>query len=264
MYPGVGTFVLTRPTQTFYERINLTFAASHSVEDTVSICSTIQDLVTIGLDAPSAIAKLSLSPSTQLKDSSRRTSEWIELYAQFTGADTEPDATPPHPAKMLFTFEDIGGLRGVAKWVQIARKYQAVIGALVNHWYVSQLYVDLRFFNAYTAAEALRRIQLGEQSINMDKELKVLAEQAGSTFAALVGDVDSWIKRVVQVRNNRVVHRGLHESAEGGLLYLLSESIYFLVVLCLLRECNVPADTLTKMQEHQRFRLLAKDLKALG
>ena len=255
-----------RPTETIIDErctLRLTFSTCLSMDETVRICSALQNLVTIGLHAPSTIAELSLSPSDQLTAHSPSRKEWIKLYAQFMDSDIQLDTRPPHPAKMLFTFEDIGGLEGVAKWVKIADKYATVTGTLVNHWYVPNMYLENQFFNAFTSAEALRRIQLGSQNINMSKELNALAGQAGPAFLALVGDLDSWTKRVIQVRQNRVVHRGLQESSEGLTLYLLAETLYFLVVLCLLQECDVPARTMTKIQEHQRFSMLAKDIRTL-
>jgi hypothetical protein len=60
-----------------------------------------------------------------------------------------------------------------------------------------------------------------------------------------------------------VIHRSTAEQPEGlaSSLYLLSESTYFLVALCLLRECEVPEATLSKIREHQRFQSLAEQLK---
>ncbi len=254
----------SRPVETTIEErctLRLTFEKARSLDESVHLCSPIQDLVTIGLHAPSAMTELSLSLSDELKRASHSTSQWVNVYAQFTGTDTQAHLAPPHTAKMLFTFADVGGLAGVASWLEATRNYPSVLGILVNHWYVPQLYVDNRFFNAYTAAETLRRIQVGKQQINMKRGFNALAEKAGHTFVQLVGDLDSWITKVIQVRNTRVFHRGLHESSEGVMIYLLAESLYFLVVLCLLRECNVSEDALAKIQDHQRFSLLAKDLQ---
>jgi hypothetical protein len=46
-------------------------------------------------------------------------------------------------------------------------------------------------------------------------------------------------------------------------LHLLSESVYFLVALCLLRECGASDATLAKIQQHQRFIWLAGRLAEL-
>jgi hypothetical protein len=91
-----------------------------------------------------------------------------------------------------------------------------------------------------------------------------LAEHAGATFDALVGNVSTWARAVTDTRNRSVVHRNSAREPEGlaWSLYLLSESVYFLVALCLLRECEAPEMTVQKVQEHRRFMWLAEQLEA--
>lgn len=185
----------------------------------------------------------------------------IELRTQLQGHDLKGREAAPHPHQMLFTFEDIGGLEGIAQWVGIAKKYETVMGSLVSHWYLPRLYSEHRFFNACTAAEAMRRIQLQKQTFNFGNELKLLALQAGKPFEALVGDTDAWRKKVIQARVNYVVHPGLQKVRAADGLYPLSESLYFLVVMCLLRECGVPEETVDRVCQYQRFRILTRQLK---
>ena len=164
---------------------------------------------------------------------------------------------------MVFTFDDIGGLAGVARWVEVADRFQIVIGTLMNSWYVPGLSVENRFSNAVIAAEALARIRVGQQDIKFDRELISLACRAGDSFKCLVGDVEAWSKEIVKTRSNYVVHPGLRGSVDAPGLYWLSESLYFLVILCLLRECGIAENTLTKIGKHQRFRGVASELQAL-
>lgn len=233
--------------------------------DLLKMCSAIRDLVTIGLDAPSSITGLSfqrpketLTPATVPGDS-----ESVRLYGRFLGDDIQGNERVPRLADMLFTLDGIGGLDGVARWLEVAETYEIVIGSLVTYWYAPTLYTEHRFFSILTAAESLERIRLNQQNFNLKKGLKRLACDAGDTFETLVGDVDAWTSKVVRTRMNTVVHPGLRGKAEGSYLYFLSESIYFLVVLCLLRECNVPEDSLCKVQNLPRFLRLKRELKSL-
>ena len=138
-----------------------------------------------------------------------------------------------------------------------------MVNALMSHWYIPKVSIDNRFFNVVTAAEALARIRRKKQRIDFGDELRVLAHEAGSTFGALVGDVNSWVKEIVQVRNNNVVHRGLRGDVQGSRLYGLAESVYFLVVLVLFSECRVPEATSVKVRNHQRFASAARLLKGV-
>lgn len=233
------------------------------------ICSSLQNLITIGVDAPSYVTELSLSHADEKRKRHKTASGDIiygapaELYMPWPGYDSRQESVNPYPPRLLFNFDDLGGLEGVARWLETAQKYEAVIGSLVSHWYIPEMYTDNRFFNAYTAAESLVRIRMNQQNINpFKKHLRTLAEEAGPTFQVLVGDINKWTNQVVKSRMNSVVHRGLHET-DASSLYLLSEATYFLVVLSLLRECGVPEDQLAHLQKHHRFGRLSEEIQTL-
>ena len=86
---------------------------------------------------------------------------------------------------------------------------------------------------------------------------------SGDTFEALVDDVKSWSREVVQVRVNQIVHRGLRGDIDGSRLYDLTESLYYLVVLCLLRECGVSENAFSNIKQHQIFKQLGHRLRGL-
>ncbi len=243
--------------------LSLQFAVSRPLADILGFCLAIQDLVTIGLDVPSRITGVSLERSNQSEslESDRGDSTYIQLYVRLRESNHQAIRKAPSTAEMLFTFDDVGGLDTIGKWIKVSGKFRIVIGALMNYWYVPGLTQENRFFNVITAAEALARIRTGEQNLNLEKELKNLAENAGDTFVALVGSVDSWANEIVRIRINNVVHRGLHETVDSFRLFVLSESVYFLVVLCLLRDCDVEEGTLASVRKSLRFERIARQLQ---
>lgn len=246
-----------------FQQFRFDFQKRQSLERILRFCGSLQDLVTMGIDAPSTIVEVSLfHPDIKKKLESGRFFHFpIGLHMQYRGTDLPDDQRTIHNSYALFTFDDIGGLEGIARWLEYAEKFRPVIGALLAQWYIPQMYADSRFFNAITAAEAFQRIRLKEQNLDFLKALKSLARIAGDTFSTLIGDVDRWAKVVRDTRVKNVVHRGLHENEDPD-LYLLSESVYFLVVLCLLRECGVPEASLAKMERHHRFTSLRERIQA--
>ena len=162
----------------------------------------------------------------------------------------------------MFTFDDIGGMEGVFKWLEVASRYRVVVGTLVGNMYAPSPYAESEFFNACTAAEAFRRIQLRKQNLNLSKELPVLTRHAGNVFKELVGDVDKWVKRVVQTRINVVVHRGLRSGADAYDVVWLAESLHLLVVLCLLAECGVQKKASERVKGSRRHYRLTHGRKA--
>ena len=231
--------------------VELGFLEPQSLRYTLGVCTSLRDLVTIGTDGPAAIDSVSLSHADLTRT--------MNFYAQLIGTERFKGNRPPHPREMLFTFEGIGGLQGLAKWLEVAQKYELVVAALVSPQYRPPWYVEHRFFDGITATETLVRIRTQQEHINRHK-VKQLAHKAGAIFEALVGDVDQWTDRVWDARRDKLIHRGLHED-DRPLLYWLAESLYFLVVLCLLNECGVSDGTLASIQQHRRFQLVARELR---
>ena len=244
--------------------LGVRFTEPRTLQDTFGICTVLRDLVTIGVDAPAFITEASLTRSDLVREfpKGRVLPIPIGFYTQGFGDTTQSEAKDIHPAQMLFTFDDIGGLEGIVQWLETSAKFRTVIGLLLSHWYLPTIYTDNRFLNIIIAAETLERIRLNQQDINLSDGLERLASFAGEPFEGLVQDVKAWVKEVIRVRNNNLVHRGLRGDIEGPRMLWLSESVYFLVVFCLLRECGVAESTLSNITHHQRFRMIAEKLQS--
>ena len=231
------------------------FLAPQPLSKIIGVCTSLRNLVTICTHMPSDILDAKLTHSD--------CEHSIDLYTNWIGAGSrkkqEEDALIRR-SRMVFTFDDIGGLEGIRSWLTLTNRYSVVVALLVSHWYVPQLYQEQRYFNAVVAAETLIRIRRKEPRVNLKKELQELAGKVDDVFAPLVGDLTEWAREVVRTRDNFVVHPGLRGSSDGYRLYLLSESIYLLVVLTLLRGCGVAMDSLRNIQNHEHFKSLAAHL----
>ena len=238
------------------------FNGPRCLEDVLKEGTSLQNLVTIGVHAPSSFKQVTLAHADLVRTlpSGKEFSEPIDMYARFRGGHVSGEEITVYPMQMLFTFDDIDGLDGVAKWLETSAKFRPVIDSLLSDWYLPTTYTDNRLLNSIIAAEALERIRLQQQVLNFSDALKSLAKLAGAPFGVMVADVNTWASEIVRARMNHLVHRGLHGSLEGKRMYDLSESLYFLVVLCLLRECGISEETLSKMQNHQRFRWVSEQL----
>lgn len=247
-------FLETMIQQNFF--FDLRLAEAGSLDRVLSLCWLLQDMVTLGCDSPSALTELAMEHPQQMSETSATDKVPIKPYLRNIGNYATGQRGGVTASRMLFTISDLGGMEGVAKWLEVTSRYRIAIGALVSNLYAPSPYVDNRFFNACTAAEALRRIQLGEQNLNLARELTVLAQLAGDVFQELVGDVDKWAKRVVQTRINIVVHRGLQGGANAYDVIWLADSLHLLVVMCLLAECGVQKMAEERVRHSERYYLL--------
>lgn len=222
-------------------------------DEVLRFCWLLQDMVTLGCDFPSALTDLAMEHPQQASGTTATDKLPVKPYIRSIGNYAIGPRGGVHPSRMLFTFSDLGEIEGVAKWLKVASRYRIAVGALVGNLYAPSPYSESKFFNACTAAEAFRRIQLREQNFKLAKELPVLAQQAGDTFKDLVGDIDKWAKRVVRTRANIVVHRGLHGGTDESEIIWLADSIHLLVVLCLLAECGVQERAEERIRLSSRF-----------
>ena len=244
-------FLETMVRQNFFFDLRMTEVCS--LGEVLNFCWLLLDMVTLGCDFPSALTDMAMEHPQQASDTLATEKLPIKPYMRTLGNYAGGSRGDLRASGMLFTFHDIGGIKGVAKWLEVASRYRIAVGALVGNLYAPSPYLESRFFNACTAAEVIRRIQLGKQNLNLAQELPVLAQQAGDAFKDLVGDVDNWANRVVQTRVNIVVHRGLRGGADGYDVIWLADSLHLLVVLCLLSECGVQKKAEERIRDSGRF-----------
>jgi hypothetical protein len=291
-------FVESTVTQACYLRLHT--QAPTSFRQLVKACMALQHVVTLGVDVTAPITALRVwhPQRSRTHPSGEILHEPIDVYTRLHGGDAPEAERARMPHEMLFTFDDLGGLPAVTRWLDVSVRLEPVVGALLSHRYVPQLYAENRLQNAVFAAETFDRLRFPNEALpvaeaqarvdeilaaapsahrewlrgqleysnepRFRRRLLRLAEHAGEAFRTLVHDVKAWAAAVTNTRNRAVVHRNTAHEPEGlpWSLYLLSESTYFLVVLCLLRECVAPEATLLKVQEHRRFRWLAEQLEA--
>ena len=232
--------------------IDYRFHRLQPLANIIGICTSLRNLVTICVRAPAAIHDTRLVHP----DLDRP----VSLHMQWIGSGSRREQDIVHRSKMPLTFDDIGGVEGIRSWLELANKYSQLVAMLVSHWYTPPLYQEQRYFNAVVAAEMLVRIRQKDNRVNLGAALEDLAQEVWRLFEPLVGDLKRWVREVVQTRDNNVVHPGLRGNKDGHRLYLLSESIYALVVFALLRECGVSIEALKKSHDHLYFKELAADL----
>ena len=261
-FPWQLTPDLFDPTIRQFAAMAVQFDDPVSLEEAIVPCAAIQDLVTIGLDAPAVITQVSLTHSEVEREMAdgRIVLDPIELYTRFRIGQVSQDEGKPHPATMLFTFDHIGGLDGVVKWLRVARKFSPVVGTLLGHQYLPSIHGENRFMNAVIALEALERIRQQKQDIKLKAALSHAVEYAGTLGSDLVGCTEHWAKEVRDVRVLNVVHRGLNEDVNVMRMYELSESIYILTVINLLKECGIDQSKLANFRNHDRYRRAAEGL----
>ena len=74
------------------------------------------------------------------------------VYIRMWGSDGERRQDRPHPALNL---EDLGGMGGVARWLQVAEAYGVTVELLTSNWYNEKAYNEDKLSRMYVAVEGL-------------------------------------------------------------------------------------------------------------
>ena len=222
--------------------LKLVLAQPMPVDSITKFAAQLQDLLTICTCNPSAVESLAVANS----GSQQR----VGVLRNMIGPDLQ-ELQVEHPASMYLTFDDIGGMECIRAWLEISTKYGIVPRLLVDHTYNKDTYVDIRFLNTVIAAETLLRVRTNKREVKLREGLQQLAEESGTVASDLVGDFCLWAENVRTTRN-ALVHRDVARRKEPD-YFALAESVYWIVVMSMLRECGVPDMALSKVRNTRWF-----------
>jgi ApeA N-terminal domain 1 len=260
----------------------LRYDEPHSLEEIMRDVRLVQNLMTLCVDAPVHLDKLILKhPDVHMvmldgSDSgAERAIEFISSPIPYI----DPEARQVrHPYQMLLTFEELGGLPTIARWLDIAPKFQRALNSLMSVKYAEQMFAENRLMNATYGAEAFHRLTQNERYMEptqfqqlldayiestpdehhgwlrgrvrndppLVKRLTKLAGQAGPAIRPTIGKRDRWSWTLSRVRNALTHLNADSPEFDGGDLVFLTESVYAVVRICMLLDCGLPINTLTQ------------------
>lgn len=258
-------------------------------EEFLTEISRIQDLITICTDRPCGIRSIHFEhkdiPERVVSGATSNKPKRIEYRASLISPARPDGQNLLKPHKMLLSFDDLGGLPMIGKWLSSTSKFSPVLGALMATRYRSKMYAENRFLNMTTAAESLHRLIRAETRLpaiefnrrsemaiaamtspegqewlrgilkhanepSLGSRLRKLVKEAKPAIRGLIKDQGKWSMAIAGVRN-RLTHLedmgGL--KFDGGDLYWLSESVYDLTRICLLKEVGLTAERMQSLGE---------------
>jgi len=166
--------------------------------------------------------------------------------------------TRQSPHSELFTLAELGGMKGVAKWLNVLCDQEYLMTALLVDRYRQPAFITDRTSHLLTACEAYQRHRMAqpEKRIRLGRDaLDPMLDKAGQPFGEWIGNPEDWKKKVSEVRNNYGVGHLQGYAINSPVppkFHLLNEQLYSLVVSCLLSECGVSEETRRKVVERMR------------
>jgi hypothetical protein len=261
--------------------------------------SRIQALVTLCMDAPTVLDSLVLRrPDIRAKVLSGADAgvpQPIEFIATPIRYIDPQDRQPRHWHQMLLGFEELGGIEAIARWLDASERFQRALNSFISVKHAKQMFAENRFLNVTFAAEAFHRTTQGASYMDegtfsgllsaylentperyhdwlrgriehgneppLRKRLHQLATRAGAATHPLIGDKGRWAYTLAQVRNE-LTHMGSDSRVfEGADLLFLTESVYAVVRICMLMDCGVSPEILTRKANSPRMMWYRERLK---
>jgi hypothetical protein len=243
------------------------------IDDLIDIASDAQDLVSVATGRNAEFLTLSgyhpdLVRRRPKADGEESDEDGVpvpfEVIARWNIRDraAKPDQIEPHD--VYFTFEDLGAMEGIAKWMKAAAEYRSTLGRTMGTRATPNMFVSDRLLNYVAAIEGFDRQKTGRDKDKLPTRLRRCAKLAGGPFAGLVGHVNKWVDAVVDHRNDIAHHLGRRPRGSAAEQHYLSESAYWLAVHLMLREADAPQAVYDRMTEHQHFVYLAPKVKAVA
>jgi hypothetical protein len=165
---------------------------------------------------------------------------------------------------LFFTFDDIGGMKGLAEWMKVAETYRSPLGRTMATKYAERMYVSDRFLNRVASLDGFDRILTGKgRGRHFADRIRQCIEIAGPQFDSLLHDAAKWTTELKDHRDEIAHHYGRRMRQESEKQVYLSDAAYWLLVFCLLRTASVANETIDKLLSHPKLQFLANKLGAM-
>ena len=247
--------------------------------------SQIVALVAICIDGVASIDKLVVSRDdireTMLDGKTDGGPRMIEYRAPSVNYIPPAERKPREWHRMLLTFEQLGGIARVAKWLDIVPGFQYALNSMMSINCQRRLFIGNRFLNVTNSAESFHRAMIGGGQLPTDefdevvraaitataevhrdwlagrlehandptlrKRLSDLARTGGAAVRPLIGNGRNWAFAISKTRN-LLTHLGEGHFSGSELRYL-SDSVYAVTRACMLSQVGVPMTTLESVAD---------------
>lgn len=244
--------------------LNLSFPTVRSLDVFTDLASDLQDLVSIAVGTIADFDRLTLQhPDVPLRSVGgtpiRDFRDEVVYRAKWSNRSENTETVKPHDR--YFSFEDFGEMAGVARWLEIAQTYRTELGRVMATRYSSSMHLEDRVMNVCAALDSFDKVRrnTGDERINFVERIKeCVAFGGGPILELLPADTDAWAKKVKEVRHDLAHHKDRFRQNAIQIDHFLSEQLYWLFAICLLRLSGASNNVFVSIGKHGQIRWLSK------
>lgn len=241
------------------------FPSLRKPEEITSAVGDVQDLVSIGCNRPAEFESVVMvhpqAPVTTMSGRILPGREPIRYYGQWLIKDRKQGSPKQH--NLLFTLDDVGGMPGIENWIAVARKNQTALARVMSTLYGDGLYIQDKLTNCLASLEWLDANRKQDNVKDYAVRLRRSVTLAGPQFEEIIGDIDKWVKLALEYRNDLMHHYDKLFRNSTATLYPVSQSVYWLFVLCMFRMAGFPDALFAKISAHQDLTWLRAEMRRI-
>ncbi len=228
------------------------FDKAQNLDAALSTITSLQALVSVAKGAAAAIERVSLG----LKDS--ETELWVDFHYE---PILRPDADVTKSSK-LFSLEELGGMAGVGKWLDVLQGQSILKNALLIDHYNPPTFITDRTGHLLLAHEAYRRQSRDRHrgTMSLENVLPNILGPIGDAFQDWIGDWTAWRKSISRIRNEQIAHLQYFGRTwvSGGSVLEVNEQLYTLLIIRILQESGASKELLELVLDRARSEALVR------
>ena len=190
------------------------------LESILSVAGDMLDLLSICCNETPTVASFSVHYE---KDQPRP----ANVYVQMKGYNAERKKSRPYPTLDL---KDLGGMGGVARWIEVKERYGDSVALLTSNWYNEKAYNEDKFSRIYTAVEGLLARKQNRNTAQMNAtELARFVAEAIPDFSGITNRTpEEWAERVKEIRDQKIAHSDPTSIvvADGRTVHVMTNVLY--------------------------------------
>ena len=175
--------------------LKLQYRERRALTDILMDVDGLQDLVSLAVDAVAIPSNIELRRSDLVFATSSGKHIEVPIIPRWRRiADDARSVARPANNTIFFGFNQVDGLKTVARWVTVSRRYRLVLGLLLTIRYSPRLYAENQFSNLIQAAETFHRMRFSNELIP-GSEYKSQKRKLVGVIKSMIGPrIGDWLK----------------------------------------------------------------------
>lgn len=188
----------------------------------------------------------------------------VTYYVRWSNRSASREPIKNHD--MYFTFDDLGGIDGVGRWLAVAADYRTELGRVMATRYREGMILEDRIMNISAALDSFdkHRRDTGKW-VAYAERIEQSVDLAGQPFLDLIAtNAKHWAQMVVSTRDDLAHHRERFRVEGSSGDHTLAEQLFWLFAICMLRLAQAPEAVYEGISRHAQIRWLTEQARTPG